>query len=269
MTLAFATRIRVHGVAAYEIITRAGLRILCDPFLDENPGCTVRSDSFDKVDLVIVSHAAFDHLGDTDKIAARYGCPVICGGEVKAWLMDRGIPATQVRATTWGIRVKVAGIEVQPVECHHWSQIRLRDGSFISGVPFAYIVYADENVRFYHYGDTALFSDMKLHAMLYKPNIGCIGIANPQEILHLNPMPGEMLTGELSPYEGLLATQWLGLKTVLPCHYITLDGDRDVEEYMAHHAAALARGEEVADAHLLRSGDWIEFDPAGDVVGMN
>ena len=36
------------------------------------------------VDLVVVSHAAFDHLGDTEKIAAQYGCPVVCGGEVKA-----------------------------------------------------------------------------------------------------------------------------------------------------------------------------------------
>lgn len=69
-------------------------------------------------------------------------------------------------------------------------------------MPFAYIVYADENVRLYHYGDTALFSDMKLHAALYKPNIGCSGIANPQEILHLNPMPGEMMTGELSLTKG-------------------------------------------------------------------
>ena len=226
----------------------------------------MKSDSFDKVDLVIVSHAAFDHLGDTDRIAAHYGCPVVCGGEVKAWLMDRGIPAAQIRATTWGIRVSVAGIEVQPLECHHWSQIRLNDGSFISGVPMAYIVYADENVRFYHYGDTAIFSDMKLQAMLYAPNIGCIGIANPQEILHVNPMPGEMLTGEMSPREGLLATQWLGLKTVLPCHYITLEGDCDVAAFMALHAAAQARGEAVADPRLMRPGDWLDIDPAGNVV---
>ncbi len=260
------TRIRFHGVAAYEIVTRDGRRILCDPFLDENPGAPCASTDFDKVDLVIVSHAAFDHLGDTDKIAAKYGCPVICGGEVKAWLMDRGIPAEQIRATTWGIRVKVAGIEVQPLECHHWSQIRLRDGSFISGVPMAYIVYPDEGVRFYHYGDTAIFSDLKLQGELYRPNIGCIGIANPQEILHLNPMPGEMLTGEMSPAEGVLATKWLGLETVLPCHYITLDGDPDVAAYMEQHRAARARGETIADAVLLRAGDWLELDARGRVV---
>lgn len=262
------TRIRFHGVAAYEIVTRAGLRILLDPFLDDNPGAATRSDGFDRVDLVVVSHAASDHLGDTDKIAARYGCPVVCGGEVKAWLMDRGIPATQVRATTWGIRVRVAGIEVQPLRCDHWSQIRLRDGSFISGVPMAFIVYPDEGVRFYHYGDTALFSDMKLQANLHRPNIGCLGIANPQEILHLNPMPGEMLTGEMSPYEGVLAAQWLGLETVLPCHYITLDGDRDVAEYMEHHRAAEAQGEAIGTPYLLRAGDWIDLDGDGRVLNL-
>jgi L-ascorbate metabolism protein UlaG (beta-lactamase superfamily) len=257
------TRIRFHGIATYEILTRDGLRILCDPFFDANPRHVAPHDSFDRVDLVIVSHAAYDHLGETDRIAARYGCPVICGGEVKAWLMDRGIPAEQVRATTWGIRVKVAGIEVQPLECHHWSQIRLRDGSFISGVPMAYMVYPDPGIRFYHYGDTAIFSDLKLQGQLYQPNIGCIGIANPREILHNFPMPGEMLTSEMSPREGFLAAQWLGLKTVFPCHYITLDGDPDVAAYMAEHEAALARGETAPDPVLLRIGDWISFDETG------
>jgi L-ascorbate metabolism protein UlaG (beta-lactamase superfamily) len=260
------TRIRFHGVATYEIINSKGQRILLDPFFDQNPKRVCASTDFDHVDLVVVSHAAFDHLGDADRIAAKYGCPVVCGGEVKAWLMDRGIPATQIRATTWGIRVKVAGIEIQPLRCDHWSQIRLKDGSFISGVPMAFIVQPDENLRFYHYGDTALFSDMKLQAELYRPNVGCIGIANPQEILHLNPMPGEMLTGEMSPYEGVLATKWLGLETVFPCHYITLEGDRDVDEYMLHHRAARARGEAIADPYLLRAGDWAEFDQAGRII---
>ncbi len=158
--------------------------------------------------------------------------------------MDRGIPATQVRATTWGIRVKVAGIEIQPLECHHWSQIRLEGQQLHFRRADGLHRLCRRSLRFYHYGDTAIFSDLKLQAELYQPNVGCIGIANPQEILHLNPMPGEMLTGEMSPYEGVLATQWLGLETVLPCHYITLDGDRDVADYMKHHRAARARGDE-------------------------
>ena len=198
-------RLRFFGVAAYELITASGQRVLVDPFLDDCPGNPVPSDQLERVDLVVVSHAAMDHLGDTGKIARKHGCPVICGGEVKAFLMAQGIPGTQIRATTWGIKVRVAGVDVQPVECHHWSQIRMPDGTFASGVPMAFVIDIGGGHRFYHYGDTAIFSDMKLQAELYQPTIGALGIANPLEILHRFPMPGEMMTSELSPREGLLA----------------------------------------------------------------
>src|SRR3954451_2561935 len=235
------TQIRFFGVAAYEIVTNAGKHILLDPFLDDNPGAPVQSAALEQVDLILVSHAAFDHLGDTEAIARRTGAPVVCGGEIKAFLLARGLPAEQIRATTWGIAVEVAGIRVQPVECHHWSQIRLPDGTYASGVPMGFVVYADPDVRFYHYGDTALFSDLRLIAELYQPTIGCLGIANPQEILELVSGPGRLLTAEMSPREGALAAQWLGLDMVLPCHYIDPECD-DVREFVAHIASAAAYG---------------------------
>lgn len=256
------TRIRFFGVAAYELTTRTGKTILVDPFLDENPGSPVKSHQLEKVDLVIVSHAAPDHLGDTEAIARSTGAPVICGGEVKAYLTARGIPATQIRATTWGIAVEVAGIRVQPVECHHWSQIRMPDGTFASGVPMAFVIYTDPGVRFYHYGDTALFSDMKLQAELYRPTVGCVGIANPLEILDRNPMPGQMLTAEMSPREGALAAQWLGLKTVLPCHYINPDCD-DVREFHRHLDRASREGKRVPQSVVLKPGEYYTATPHG------
>ena len=258
------TRIRFLGVAAYEIVTRDGRHVLVDPFLDDNPGSPVKSGDLDQVDLIVVSHAAFDHLGDTEAIARRTGAPVICGGEVRAYLAAKGIPQEQVRATTWGIKVEVAGFPVQPVECHHWSQIRMPDGTFASGVPMAFVIEADPGVRFYHYGDTAIFSDMKLQAELYRPTIGAVGIANPQEILHRNPMPGRMVTGEMSPREGALAAEWLGLSTVLPCHYITLDDD--VAEFERCLDSARAEGRRVPRSVVLRPGDWIEVAPDGTVT---
>jgi L-ascorbate metabolism protein UlaG (beta-lactamase superfamily) len=248
------TQIRFFGVAAYEIVTSQGQHILIDPFLDENPGSPLKSHELDRVDLILVSHAAVDHLGDTEAIARRTGAPVICGGEVRAYLMAKGIPGGQIRATTWGIAVEVAGVRVQPVECHHWSQIQMPDGTFASGVPMAFVVYADPGVRFYHYGDTALFSDLKLIAELYQPTIGCVGIANPVEILHRFDMPGRMLTAEMSPREGALAARWLGLETVFPCHYIDPDCD-DVRDFEQHLDAARERGERVPKSVVLKPGD--------------
>lgn len=96
-----STRIRFFGVAAYELVTPDGKRILIDPFLDENPGSPVRSDALERVDLVLVSHAASDHLGDAEAIATRTGAPVVCGGEVKAYLTARGgVPVAIGQETT-------------------------------------------------------------------------------------------------------------------------------------------------------------------------
>lgn len=253
-------RVRFFGVAAYELIDSGGRRILVDPFLDDCPGNPVKSDALEPVDLILVSHAAVDHLGDTAKIARAHGCPVICGGEVKAFLTAGGIPDRQIRSTTWGIKVQVAGIEVQPVECHHWSQIRMPDGTFASGVPMAFVIDLGGGHRFYHYGDTALFSDMKLQAQLYKPTIGALGVANPTEILGRWPMPGRMLTGEMSPQEGLLAAEWLGLRTVLPCHYINPEENDDLQEFVRLHGEARSRGAAVGECIVLRPGEWLDLD---------
>lgn len=254
------THIRFFGVAAYEIVTSRGQHILMDPFLDENPGSPVKSDELGRVDLILVSHAPFDHLGDTEKIARRTGAPVVCGGEVKAYLMAKGIPANQVQATTWGIAVEVAGIRIQPVECHHWSQIQMPDGAYVSGVPMGFVVYADPGVRFYHYGDTALFSDLRLVGELYQPTIGCVGITQPIEILSRISGPGRVLTGEMNPREGALAAQWLGLETVLPCHYIDADCD-DVREFVHHLDQARAKGERVPHMMVLRPGEVVTLEP--------
>jgi L-ascorbate metabolism protein UlaG (beta-lactamase superfamily) len=257
------TQIRFFGVAAYEIVTGRGQHILIDPFLDENPGSPVRSHELERVDLVLVSHAAFDHLGDAEAIARRTGAPVVCGGEIKAYLTAKGIPADQIRATTWGIAVEVAGIRVQPVECHHWSQIRMPDGTYASGVPMGFVVEAGPDVRFYHYGDSALFSDLRLIGELYQPTIGCLGITQPVEIVDRVCGPGRLLTGEMSPREAALAAQWLGLETVLPCHYINPDCD-EMREFHRHLDAARARRERVPQSVVLDPGEVYVMDQQND-----
>jgi L-ascorbate metabolism protein UlaG (beta-lactamase superfamily) len=145
------------------------------------------------------------------------------------------------------------------VECHHWSQIRMPDGSYASGVPMGFVVHADAGVRFYHYGDTALFSDLRLIAELYQPTIGCVGITQPWEIVSRVTGPGRLLTGEMSAREGALAAQWLGLETVLPCHYIDPDCD-DVRQFDEHLEAAKARGERVPRSVALKPGDVLTVD---------
>jgi L-ascorbate metabolism protein UlaG (beta-lactamase superfamily) len=254
------TRLRFFGVAAYEIVNRHNQHILVDPFLDYNPGSPQKSIDLDDIDLIIVSHAAFDHLGDTEAIARRTGAPVICGGEVKNYLVAKGIPESQIRATTWGIAVEVAGIRVQPVECHHWSQIKMPDGSFASGVPMGFVIYVEDN-----YGDTAIFSDMKLIAELYQPTIGCLGIANPLEILNRVTGPGRLLTAEMSPREGALAAEWLALTTVLPCHYINPDCD-EVREFNNCLNELTAKSGRRIKSVVMNPGDWYNMEDDNETM---
>jgi L-ascorbate metabolism protein UlaG (beta-lactamase superfamily) len=254
------TRIRYFGVAAYELVTNDGKHILLDPFLDDNPASPIKHDQLERVDLIVVSHAAVDHLGDTEHIARRYGAPVICGGEIKNYLIEKGISTHQIRATTWSIAVEVAGIKVYPVECHHWSQLKMPDGSFASGVPMSFVIYLDD-CRFYHYGDTAIFSDLKLIAALHQPTIGCIGMTQPWEFVPTVTGPGRLLTGEMSPREAALSAQWLGLKTVLPCHYCDPkhpDAARDLAEFHQHLADAKMSGINIPDSVVMTPGEWLE-----------
>ena len=75
-------------------------------------------------------------------------------------------------------------------------------------------------------------------------------------------MPGRMLTGEMSPYEGALAAQWLGLETVLPCHYINPD-DPDVREFEHRLNDLSLKGERVPRSIVLRPGESIEIAAGG------
>ncbi len=71
--------------------------------------------------------------------------------------------------------------------------------------------------------------------------------------------PGRILTGEMSPREGALAAQWLGVQTILPCHYID-PACEDVREFERCLAAAKQRGERVPDSLVLAPGDVLELD---------
>lgn len=212
------TRMTFLGVAGYEIVGPSW-RVLIDPFLTGAPVPVTDPDTLATPNAILVSHAAYDHLGDAGRIAKRTGAPVVCGGEVRAMLMEEGVSSDQIRATTWGIVVEVGGVVIRPVECHHWSQGRLANGQLVSGVPMGFIVEPEPGIRIYHYGDTAIFGDLRLINELYRPTIGILGCANPEELVPPAPSPGRMLTGEMSPMEAALAADYLGVQIAIASHY--------------------------------------------------
>jgi L-ascorbate metabolism protein UlaG (beta-lactamase superfamily) len=69
-----------------------------------------------------------------------------------------------------------------------------------------YIVKLPGGVSIYHAGDTNVFGDMKLIGEMYKPDLACLPI-------------GDVFT--MGPREAAMAIRLLGVKHVIPVHYLT------------------------------------------------
>ena len=220
-----STRLTYHGAASFEIVGPTH-RVLIDPFLSQNPMAPCAPDDLETPDVILVSHAAFDHYGDSASIAKRTGAPVVCDAAVRAMLIDDGVSPDQVSATTWGIVVEAAGLKIRPVECHHWSSGTLSDGRQVVGNPIAFIVETEPGVRIYHYGDTCIF-DMRLIGELYRPTVGLLGCTLPRELSHLIPGPATFLTGEMDADEAARTAEMLGLELAVACHYLAKDAEVD------------------------------------------
>jgi L-ascorbate metabolism protein UlaG (beta-lactamase superfamily) len=256
------TRLTFLGVAGY-LIEGSGRTVLIDPYLTGNPVAPVRADELPAPDVILVSHAAYDHLGDTADIARRTGSPVVCGADTRALLLEQGIPPDQIRATIWGIVVEVGGVVVRPVESHHWSSARLEGGGAVSGVPLGFIIEPEHDVRIYHFGDSAIFGDMRLIGELYRPTIGLLGCTQPKPLLSRDTGAGRVLTGEMSPAEAALAAEFLGVRLAVATHY-TDPGDEDVLAFLRlvpEHDTTGARA-----AIALEPGQVLAVDGSDHVV---
>ena len=218
-----STRLTYFGAAGYEIVGPTH-RIVIDPFLSQNPLAPCSVDELATPDVILVSHAAFDHYGDTAALAKRTGAPVVCDAAVRFMLLDEGVSSDQITATTWGIVVEVAGLVVRPVECHHWSSATLSDGRQVVGNPIAFLVETEPGVRIYHYGDTCIF-DMRLIGELYRPTVGLLGCTLPRELSHLIPGPSTFLTGEMDADEAARTAEMLQLDLAVACHYLAPDDE--------------------------------------------
>jgi L-ascorbate metabolism protein UlaG (beta-lactamase superfamily) len=235
-----STDIRFLGVAGYEVIGPR-CRFLVDPFLTGNPAAPCHPDDLAIPDAILVSHAAWDHFGDTAQIALRTGSPVVCGIDVRHILVDQGVDPYQIMVTVPGLRVNIGEVNIQPVESRHWSSGQLNDGTFVSGPPMGFIVETEPGIKIYHYGDSAIF-DMTLLGKLYQPSVGIFGITLPEELL--KPGVGKLVTGEMSPTEGALAAEMLGVTLAFAAHYLT--PNKDTEAFVAAMDEQAASGRRVA-----------------------
>lgn len=250
------TKLIFFGYAGYKIITPDNKHIVIDPFLTNNPAAPFTPAELEQVDLLLITHNAYDHFGDAPEIIERYKCPVICALDVLHRLKTvHNIDPDLLHVTIWGMAMNVAGIPVRPVESRHWSFAITPDGNLLSGPAMGFIVETEPGVRIYHPGDTAITQDMKLWGDLYKPTVGLIHVALPENSL---PHMECYLCGELTEEEAILASEWLQLEHIVASHYVSKDSST-VKSFIEKADIAKKEGRLSAKVSVIDPGEVLEL----------
>ena len=219
-----AVKFTYYGGMSVVIQRSDGFKIVCDPYLSQNPATTADPKELFDADLLLVTHAAFDHYGDTPAIVNHSNCVLMAGADVIR-LVNEGrkepLPSQRVRMTIYGDEQCFGVTKVHTVTAFHTSN-SVQNGVQTMFFPFGFVIEVEPGVVYYHAGDTSLYSDMKLLRELYKPNVMAVGISR------ISPE----YSCEMMPREAAYATSWVGPDVVIPTHYAP--GSEDLESYLRY-----------------------------------
>lgn len=181
------------------LIETAEHRILVDPFLTENPTATVKPDDLEPISHILITHGHFDHVADAAEIAKKHGATIVAIYETANWFANTHDVESTLGMNLGGATDLPWG-NVKMVPALHSNG--LPDGTY-GGAPAGFVL-AIGGKRIYLAGDTALFSDMKLHA--HGVDVAVLPI-------------GDLFTMGMD--DSIAATNLIEPKTVLPTHYNT------------------------------------------------
>lgn len=191
------------GHSAFRL-SAGDVTLVIDPWIEDNPDCDFAVEDFDDVTAVLITHGAFDHVGDAPEIARRNDAELFCDAASYSVLLDRDFPEDLLAPHIWGMNVGRDGWSVRIVEAHHQSAWP-EEG--VVGPALAYIVTLDGHTV-YHMGDTSISYDFELFGELYEPEVTLIPVGG-----------AEGYYPELYPDEAALVAEWLGSDVFVPMHY--------------------------------------------------
>ena len=217
-------------------------RVLIDPFLaPNNPAAKVSAEDVDPTH-VFITHAHADHFADAIAVGKRTGAKFVTITELANVLDEQGIEAVDANL---GGSVTYDWGWVKLVQAFHTSTVPGSDERPYSPTPGTVIGAASgvvvnlEGKTFYHLGDTALFSDLKL-----------IAERTPVDVAFI-PIGGHYT---MDRHDAVVAADFVGAGTVIPVHYNTFppietDAEAfksDVESKTSSKVAVLAPGESLS-----------------------
>ena len=205
------------GWAGYVIVSESGTKILIDPyqcgsegFHSGLPQSPIQPKDLFGVDVVVVTHAGFDHRGQSLEIVQGGNAILVCGPALFAQAIEQHVPANRMAPMVSGFEVRFNDVTIKAVPARHESSMEL-NGKFRSDQPMSFVVTTNAGTRIFCGGDSSISEDFKTWGSLYSPAIAILGIGG----LWVGPIDAV----ELPPREAMLAASWLGVKTVIPVHY--------------------------------------------------
>jgi L-ascorbate metabolism protein UlaG (beta-lactamase superfamily) len=209
------------GQSAMRITSPGGKVIVLDPYLSQNPKTPPNFKnpaSLGKVDVILVSHAHGDHVGDAYDLAKLHNVPMWGPAGMNDTVVKLGIlPANLAprfgkggTIAPWG----PSGPRITAVHAEHSSELTWKnpatgkDEVHVGGEPQGFIIQLENGFTIWHMGDTGVFGDMRLIAEMYHPDLVLIPIGGH---FVMNPADAAMVTRE-----------WIKPKFALPVHYGTI-----------------------------------------------
>lgn len=211
------TELYWFGQAGFKIKTPGGKTIVIDPWLTAGPKTPApyKTDlsALGKVDLLLVTHAHLDHIGDAPAIAKAQNTVLYGPGDMMTPLNTLGVlpPNLTHRFNKSGSVTPLPGIKVTAVKAEHSSLLVVNNPttgkpeSHPAGEAMGYIIQLENGFKIWHMGDTGLFGDMKFIYDHYKPDLVLI------------PIGGNFT---MDPQDAAFAMKnWVPAKNVIPIHY--------------------------------------------------
>ena len=241
------------GQSATRITTPGGKVIVIDPWLQTNPKTPPafkNLEALGKVDLILVTHAHFDHFADAPALAQMHKVPMYGPAGMNQTVTALGIlPAELAPRFGKGGTITPFGtnsVKITATHAEHSSELGWKnpatgkDEVHVGGEPVGYIIELENGFKIYHMGDTGLFGDMKFIGEYYKPDLVLI------------PIGGHFV---MSPADAAYAVRnYLKPKYALPIHYGTIP---QLKGTTAEFSAAL--GPESNKMLVVNPGEKVEF----------
>lgn len=225
-------KVSYHGHSVVKVETGSHT-ILFDPFISGNEACDLDASTVD-ADVILLTHAHNDHVGDAVEIAKRTDALIVAPNELAVYLGTKGVVTHPMHIG--GSREFDFG-KVKFTQAFHGSSYAEDDGTVIYGGMPGGILLTVGGKTIYHVGDTALFTDLKMYGEMNDIDIAFIPI-------------GDNFT--MGPEDALVAADWINAKISVPVHYNTFPV---IEQDPDAWASKVKTGE----GRALKIGEFIEL----------